>query len=83
VALASAMALGGCISLSPSQVSAMSAYEICEMQVNQGPNISEASRGLLASELGRRKETCAPHFAGIQRQRDQQLWDDTYNNFSP
>jgi len=82
-ALASALALGGCTSLSPAQVASTSTYDICEMQVNQGPNFTEESRRLLASELVRRKETCAPHLAGIQRQRDQDLHDYTYKNFSP
>jgi hypothetical protein len=83
VALASAIALGGCMSLGPGQVLAMSTYSICEMQVNQGPNLTEEAHRLLASELDRRKENCTPHRAEIQRMRDEDLWDKTYRNWSP
>jgi len=83
MALASAIALGGCMSLGTAQVSSMSTYSICEMQVNQGPNLTEESRRLLASELASRKESCTSHRAEIQRMRDWDLWDKTYNNWSP
>jgi len=83
VALASVIALAGCMTLGTMQVSSMSTYSICEMQVNQEPNLTEASRRLLASELDRRKESCTPHRAEIQRMRDEDLWDKTYNNLSP
>ena len=75
--------LTGCTSLGPAQVSAMSTYDICEMQVNQGVNMTDESRRLLSSELVRRKESCAPHRAEIQRVRNEDLLDKTYNNWSP
>ena len=81
--VAFALMLGGCTSLGQGQVSAMSTLEICEMQVNQTPNLTEESRRLLASELGRRKEGCAPHRAEIQKLRDDDLYEHMYKNWSP
>jgi len=83
VLLASACALAGCTSYAPSQVASMRTYEICQLQVEQGPNLTETSRRLLLSELDRRKETCAAHRQAIQTRRDENLYEWTYRNQSP
>ena len=61
----------------------MSTYEICALEINQGPNLTHGSRALMQSELARRKEDCAPHMRRIQAERDEELYDRTYRNQSP
>ena len=77
------LVLGACVSYGPAEVSRMSTYEICSSQINQGSGIAESSRGLLQSELERRKENCASHRAAIQRERDDKLHYYTYGQQSP
>jgi len=81
--LSLAVTVSGCQTYAPSQVSAMSTYDICELQALQTPNLTEESRRLVRSELERRKDTCAPHQAAIKVQRDKDLYDQTYGNQSP
>ena len=83
VAAAVTCSLAGCAGYAPGQVSAMSTYEICAMQVEQSWNLREESRRLLAAELERRKEACGPHQRAIQAQRDEALYDRMYRNQSP
>lgn len=73
----------GCQSYAPSRVSAMSTYDICELQALQNPNLTEEARRLMRSELERRKETCAPHQAAIRAQQDKDLYDQMYGGQSP
>ena len=82
-ALLVAVATTGCLSYAPAQVSAMSSLEICDLQLNQSPNMTDETQRLLRSELERRKETCAQHRAAIQARRDEELYDLTYGNQSP
>lgn len=77
------LAFPACVSHSPSRVSSMSTYEVCELQAMQGANMTEESRRLVRSELERRKQTCAPHQAAIRMQRDEELYDRTYRTQSP
>ena len=71
----------GCVSYAPARVAAMSTYRICEAQVGQ--NLTEETRGLMRSELERRKETCAPHLAAIQAQREDDFNEQVYGKASP
>lgn len=71
----------GCVSYAPARVAAMSTYEICEAQVGQ--NLNHETRGLLRSELGRRQDTCAPHMAAIQAQREDDFNEQVYGKASP
>jgi ABC-type uncharacterized transport system auxiliary subunit len=78
-----ALALSACVSYSPAEVSALSSYEICSAQVNQGSGITEASWRLLQSELERRKVDCRAHRAAIQFERDERLYYYMYGQQSP
>lgn len=78
-----AAALGGCVTYGSSDVSRMSAYEICALQVNQGLNLTDSSRQLMQTELAKRKEDCAPYMRRIQAERDELLYELTYRNQSP
>lgn len=75
--------LGGCVTYGASDVSHMSSYEICALQVNQGPNLTESSRQLMQAELSKRKEDCGPYTRRIQAERDEVLYELTYRNQSP
>jgi hypothetical protein len=75
--------LGGCVSYSSTEVASMSTYEMCALQVNQWPTLTDSSRQLLQSELGRRKDDCAPHMRRIQAERDELMYELTYRNQSP
>ena len=77
------LVLGGCVSYGAREVSAMSTYDICLAQVEQGWNLAESSRHALAAELTRRKQSCAPHLLAIQGERDEALYDRMYRNQSP
>ena len=79
----SGFALSACVSYSPSEISAMSTYDLCKTQSEQGFGLAENSRGLLQSELTRRKEDCRIHRAAIQGERDDKLYDLTYGTQSP
>ena len=78
-----AATLGGCVTYGSSDVSRMSAYEICVLQVNQGPNLTASSRQLMEAELAKRKEECAPYMPLIQAERNEVLYELTYRNQSP
>jgi hypothetical protein len=82
VAVFAAM-LGGCATYGSPDVSRMSTYDICALQVNQGPNLTGSSRQLMQAELAKRKEDCAPHMRRIQAERDELLYELTYRNQSP
>lgn len=77
------LGLSGCLTYGPSQLGAMSTYDICETQAIQAANMTEESRRLVRSELERRKESCAPHQAAIRAQLAEDLYDRTYRNQSP
>jgi hypothetical protein len=78
-----AAVLGGCVTYGSEDVSRMSAYEICALQVNQGPNLTQSSRQLMQAELAKRKEDCTPYKRRIQAERDDVLYELTYRNQSP
>jgi hypothetical protein len=83
IAFAGAIALGGCVSYSPSNVGAMSTLEICELQTEQAPNLTPESRRLLESEVARRKESCSAYAPAIASRRAADIYRWTYGNQSP
>ena len=78
-----AAALAGCLSYSGAQLSAMSTYDICELQSEQWRNLNEESRRAARSELERRKADCATYASAIQARRQFNLHEQMYNNQSP
>jgi hypothetical protein len=82
-AFAGAIALTGCVSYSPSNVGSMSTLEICELQVEQAPNLTAESKRLLESEVGRRKESCSAYAPAIASRKAADIYRWTYGNQSP
>ena len=72
LSIASVAALvAGCVSYNPSQLAAMSAVDLCELQQMQGRNLSPDTRATIQSELQRRSESCAKYSADLaQRHAD-------------
>ena len=77
------LTLTGCLTYGSSEVSAMSTYTICELQAEQAPNLTPESKQLLASEVARRKESCATHAPAIAARRADNYYRWTYGNESP
>jgi hypothetical protein len=82
-ALAFAGPITGCISYSPAQVSAMSAYDLCELENFQRVNLTSASKAALEQELKRRNENCAGLMPQIVHDREDDRLDRMYNRQSP
>jgi hypothetical protein len=80
---AAALAASGCMTYGPRQYSAMSAYELCDLQHYQRANLTAASRSALADELRRRNENCRGLLAQIQHDREDDWHDRMYNRQSP
>ena len=58
-ACAAALVVAGCVSYSPTQLSAMNTVDLCELQQMQGPNLSPETKGTMQGELSRRGESCS------------------------
>ena len=82
-AAAAAILLGGCVSYSPSQLSAMQTVDICETIDVQGYNLTPQTRSALQSELQRRSESCSSHSAAVAQRRQDFLDRETYGKASP
>lgn len=70
--------LPGCVSYSPSQLSAMDIVDLCELREVQGPNLSPDTRTAMQSELSRRGETCAKHSAAVAERREAFMYREMY-----
>jgi len=75
-----AAVLGGCVTYSPSQLSAMSALDICEAQDVQGSNLTPETRQAMQSELARRKDNCANHAAEVAQRRADVMYELVYGS---
>ena len=73
-----ALALGGCVTYSQSELAPMSAADICELQYMQGPNLSPQARQNIQSELQRRKDNCGNHAAEVEERFAQFMYRETY-----
>jgi hypothetical protein len=82
-AFAGALALSGCVTYGPQQLSAMSSYQLCELDAVQRVNLAPATREQLAAELARRNEDCRAHLPKIQQALAHDLYERTYFNQSP
>lgn len=75
-----AVLLGGCVTYSPGQLSAMSALDICEAQDVQGSNLTAETRQAMQSELARRKDSCANHAAAVAQRRADVMYELVYGS---
>ena len=78
VALLPALALGGCVTYSPSRLSEMDTVDLCELRQMQGPNLSPETRSAMQGELTRRGESCSKHSAVLAQRYAEYLHRETY-----
>ena len=71
-------ALGGCVSYSPAQISAMPTVDLCELADVQGRNMNADTRRALESELQRRNDNCGNHAAAVAERREAFLDREVY-----
>lgn len=76
--LSAVLALGGCVSYSPSRLSAMTTLDVCELGQMQGPNLSAETRGAMQSELTRRGESCSKYSAELAQRYADFMHRETY-----
>lgn len=77
-AAAAACALAGCLTYSPSQLSAMNTVDMCELRQEQAPNLSVETKGAIQSELSRRGESCDKYQAVLAQRRADFMYRETY-----
>ena len=77
-ACAAALAVAGCVSYSPTQLSAMNTVDLCELQQMQGPNLSPETKGAMQTELSRRGEACSKYSAVLAQRYADYLYRETY-----
>ena len=77
-AAAAALALAGCVSYSPSQMSAMNTVDLCELGQMQGPNLSAETRAAMQSELSRRGESCSKYSSVLAQRYADYMYRETY-----
>ena len=82
-ALAFAVPITGCISYSPAQVSAMSAYDLCEAQLYSRVNLSSETREQVSNEIRKRNEDCSRQVPAIEANRADQAYDAMYGRSGP
>lgn len=82
-ACAAALLLAGCVSYSPSQLSAMQTVELCETIDVQAYNLTPETRSAMQSELARRKESCSTYGTAVTQRRQAVLDYETYGKQSP
>jgi hypothetical protein len=82
-ALAFAGPITGCISYSPAQVSAMSAYDLCEAQLYSRINLSSETREQVSNEIRKRNEDCSRQVPAIEANRADQAYDAMYGRSGP
>jgi hypothetical protein len=82
-ACAAALLLGGCVSYSPAQLSAMQTVDLCETIDVQSYNLSPDARSGIQGELARRNESCAKYGEAVAQRRQDFLDRETYGKQSP
>src|SRR3954469_10459816 len=82
-ASAGALALGGCLTYSPTQLSSMQTVDICQTIDVQAYNLTPETRSAIQSELQRRNESCS-QYSNVVAQRRQDAMDyEMYGKQSP
>lgn len=77
------LVIAGCISYTPQELSAMSAYRLCELETVYRMNLTDEAKDRLRNELKQRKEDCSAHLPAIQAQREWDFERAVYGNQSP
>ena len=76
--LCGALVLAGCVSYSPSQLSALDTVDLCELEQMQRPNLSPETKGAMQSELARRGESCTKYSAVLAQRYADFMYRQTY-----
>jgi hypothetical protein len=76
--IALAALVGGCVTYTPAQLSAMSTVDMCEMEYMQRPNLSPETRQAMQSELQRRNDNCRNHAVEVAQRYDEFMYRETY-----
>ena len=71
-------ALAGCVTYTPSQLSAMNTVDLCELREVQGPNLSPETKSAMQGELSRRGESCAKYGTALAERREAFLYREMY-----
>lgn len=82
-ACTAALFLAGCVTYSPSQLSAMQTVDICETIDVQSYNLSPQTRSALEGEVARRSESCSSYGAAVAQRRQEFLDREVYGKNSP
>ncbi len=69
---AASLTLGGCLTYTPQELSALPGDRLCEMQLYSRVNLSDRSKVLLQDELAKRNEDCRKYVAQLERERAQE-----------
>ena len=70
--------LTGCVNYTPSQLSAMSTFDICETEYMQRPNLSPEAKQAIQSELQRRNDNCGKHAVEVAHRYDEFMYREMY-----
>jgi hypothetical protein len=73
-----AVLVTGCVSYTPSQLSAMSTVDICETEYMQRPNLSPQAKQAIQGELQRRNDSCANHRVEVAQRYDAFMYREMY-----
>jgi hypothetical protein len=76
--LAVAAFVSGCVNYSPSQLSAMSTVDMCEMEYMQRPNLTPQTKQAIQSELQRRNDNCRNHATEVAQRYEEFMYRETY-----
>ena len=68
----------GCVSYSPTQLSAMSTVDMCEMEYMQRPNLSPETKRAMDAELQRRNDNCRNHAVEVTQRYEDFMYRETY-----
>ena len=78
-----AAAVTGCITYSPAQVSAMSAYDLCEAELYNRVNLTDDTRAQVSGEIRKRNEDCSRQVPAIEAEREFERDDAMYGRSGP
>ena len=81
--IAAAALLGGCMTYSPQNISAMSTVDLCDLREVQGPNLTQESRRAIQDEVRRRNDDCSKHVAEVAKRRADFMDQEMYGKLSP
>jgi hypothetical protein len=75
--------MGGCLSVSPQELSAMPSVKLCEMQLYSRINLGNESKARLQDELRKRNEDCRQYVAQLEKERAEERETAMYNLTGP